>query len=1303
MIKKTAAVFLSVLMILSVFSFNICSADNDVTATVYVNSSVLVSGNGKTEKTAFKTLDEAISAVDNVTADKRIVKIIGDYELPQKLATHTNAITLCGNTGTADKLVLSRSITDIGGALTIDDITMLYKDKYAIFAMRNPLEFGKGVVSTGEINGNATDDWNDFRPEIVSGGYAAYTNSNTTPAHKMTVNSGKFWNVFLGESALRTEWTCVTNGADFEMNGGAVYNLRIGGNAWDGNRGENSYKGNVNITVNGGNIYGGISVLDNVSTSAQYKSPSFNGNAIQILLNNGISVSTLPQAAAVEGFGGKLYVLKSEKKAGCYLSTTDKTGEFKVTATEELDALAVDEDGNKTRSENGVLKLAKAGTYTVSFVPAQISQTLYVDSANGSDTNTGSSTTAALKTLDRAFTLLESSENENPTVKIIGTYTIDSTNNTLPTHTKAITLSGADNTSALNLAETLNTNGSVIFKNVKLTLSAGNRDVKTNGGEVTVDESVTIANYPYLRFYTGLTNADNTSVETATLKSGHIDALWVGTNDVRDTSGKTTAGANITIDGAQLRYLRLGGHGYDISGRPSLFYDTIFTGNVSVTVSSGQIGTLVVMSPEGESQNTRNTVFKSAVQIIVNENGYIGAMPEIVAEKGVWYMDGHSQSGGSIKVTDTAGKFKVEGGKTAFAYSKDGTAVYKSSDGYLTVPAGEYTVSYADDPAFINVGSLVKFFKDTTIDIADLTPPEKSGKMFLGWKKFDGENSTYVKNGVMKAGDELVADYIDVSSDTAEESSAFSVLGTQIRLDSSNAKKDLRFVLQLGKDILNKSEITVNEYGAVALPSAYVEVSELLIDGKQVYNTDAQLENWGDYEYNGVSYKPAVVKAEKIFKDSDDCLQYTICLTGIKSVKFSTLYAVRGYIKYTDANGIDRVVYTDCFNDSMVEAAERMLSVDGLSNVDRQPLEEIGTSSIAALKAKYDYSDTSETINYSVNYEPYTMSDNIIYGSDGNVAMTYRQFNKTGLTVRDIDIDAVEGNSNTETVNIIQITDTHLNYQNAEDIAEANPAIMANLKWRGVNNMNNLNGRRKNYDRNLVNLVNALEFAKAYGDQTMVTGDVIDYLAYGSLDLMKRYICNFDKNAILLQGNHDVVRANSSARPDGAIDDLSSLESRNVILSKYWTNDLFYTSKVIKNKVMVIQLDNGQNKFYDEQATLLEADLKTARENNYTVLLFAHIQVGTGDSNDKVYTSMLDSDPHLNGLSVKTFVNSGRVVDLIKNNGDVIKGVFTGHQHADFYTEIKAKTPSGNDVIIPQYVLTGNFYDNGHVIKINVK
>jgi hypothetical protein len=64
-----------------------------------------------------------------------------------------------------------------------------------------------------------------------------------------------------------------------------------------------------------------------------------------------------------------------------------------------------------------------------------------------------------------------------------------------------------------------------------------------------------------------------------------------------------------------------------------------------------------------------------------------------------------------------------------------------------------------------------------------------------------------------------------------------------------------------------------------------------------------------------------------------------------------------------------------------------------------------------------------------------------------------------------------------------------------------------------------------------------------------------------------------------------------------------------------------------------------------------------------------------------------------------------RTHDLIRQSADVIKGVFCGHRHSDFYTEILGIDQNGapNQKVIPQYILTATVYDDrGHMMKITI-
>lgn len=166
------------------------------------------------------------------------------------------------------------------------------------------------------------------------------------------------------------------------------------------------------------------------------------------------------------------------------------------------------------------------------------------------------------------------------------------------------------------------------------------------------------------------------------------------------------------------------------------------------------------------------------------------------------------------------------------------------------------------------------------------------------------------------------------------------------------------------------------------------------------------------------------------------------------------------------------------------------------------------------------------------------------------------------------------------------------------------------------------------------------------------------------------------------------------------------------ILAKNWCNDIYYASRIIKNKVMVIAIDNSSSHFFAEQVPLLTADLQKAREHGYVVLMFYHIPLLTGDPSDNYKTA--DSEYYTGNWSFGTEVGHNLIgkysigadkqtYDLICNNGDIIYGTFCGHVHGDYYSEIHAKTAAGEEIMIPQYAIQGTVYDRGHFLKITIE
>ncbi|MBQ2254223.1 MAG: metallophosphoesterase, partial [Clostridia bacterium] len=277
-----------------------------------------------------------------------------------------------------------------------------------------------------------------------------------------------------------------------------------------------------------------------------------------------------------------------------------------------------------------------------------------------------------------------------------------------------------------------------------------------------------------------------------------------------------------------------------------------------------------------------------------------------------------------------------------------------------------------------------------------------------------------------------------------------------------------------------------------------------------------------------------------------------------------------------------------------------------------------------------------------------------------------------------------------EPLEIIQITDLHFNYCTEEDLKD--PVLKStyeNRKW-------------LRDGKSVANALRCLEYAKN-ADQLVITGDILDYLSQGTLELTKKHIFDAFPNVMACLGNHDAVR-----RMQGTVAENTSLESRMEIVKNAWIHDAEYYAGVLDERVMLIQMDNASDpsqkygSFSERQAELFEKDLKLAREKGYTVLLFYHIPLATGNPADYSATASMVGDKngsvrnlYTGGIGKHSVGASREVYDLITRNADIIGGAFCGHDHNDFYTEIKAKNADGTDAVIPQYILIGVPYGKG--------
>ena len=309
----------------------------------------------------------------------------------------------------------------------------------------------------------------------------------------------------------------------------------------------------------------------------------------------------------------------------------------------------------------------------------------------------------------------------------------------------------------------------------------------------------------------------------------------------------------------------------------------------------------------------------------------------------------------------------------------------------------------------------------------------------------------------------------------------------------------------------------------------------------------------------------------------------------------------------------------------------------------------------------------------------------------------------SGVKTREFTVKA--GNTG-HSISVIQLTDLHIGYCNDEDLN--NPTLASTDEYR----------RWPGLSRVLSNLDQTLNYADSQNpDQIVITGDALDYLSMGGLKLLWELVWNrYPGKVLITPGNHEQVQ-----KMQGTVPESLTPEERYQLLRDNWGHDLLYTSRVLRDKVMVIQMDNGLNDrdevaqphsgnlFHPEQVELLKRDLELAKKNRYVVLLFFHEAIGTGDPADRAVQATYVPANSGVGSEWNLYENvaagtnhdsaaSTAVWQLICENSDNIAAVFAGHVHADYYSEIKGKTRN-----IPQLLLTGLAYESGHALEITVE
>lgn len=923
---------------------------------------------------------------------------------------------------------------------------------------------------------------------------------------------------------------------------------------------------------------------------------------------------------------------------------------------------------------------------------------VFVDAENGSDEKSGANAEDAFATIEKGFAALNAASEGTKKLILIGYYAYT---NALPENTSPIIIMG-DGTgkSVLDLnTHYIYAKGPIVFENIALgqTSTLGGKHFDTQGNSLTIGENVTAYNGTYMSLRFGMDNGNMTQ-KPILIKSGKWNSIDLGPYYNNNLTRHTLTDSDIVIEGGTIGKINLTADHYMDSQTGSNY-----AGHIRFTVNGGSLGSVVFATVASSGENFASKFTDDAVFQLLNNNGTKTSISGISENcNNVWAVAADKVDGCSLEYTETDGVYKVNGEKTAIGY-QNGKAVAVSSGGFITIPKGSTEVKFVDKIEYLYVDDTITFYEDVTdFDVSAVEPSMKDGKVFIGWKKGDAAASKVADYVV---GDTLTAQYVDI--DTTDETGEFFIVGAQIRKGSANVEQGLRFVIEK-KDTVAEKLPEVVEFGSLILPTDLTRGHDMKY-GQPLYNeyqkalpSNVNVTTWTSGSWSS-SQGPSAVPANVLFKDVDGGVWYTVCVTGIDETKYDRFYTVKGYIRYNDLNGVERVAYTEYYQTSLAKVAEAAIAAGETD---------------ASITGVVDYYENGRKAAYMAeNYDNRTdlktvKADGTLYswqeteGSANIPGVTNKDFYqlKNGLKIREVEFDLSNG-ADRKPVEIVQVGDTHLNYVNDKDWQEQSTCILATYK-----------GRAWNRNGSSVSTINRFMEYVSFFDQTVVTGDILDYFSWGCAEMVQKLIVDKDPDILFAIGNHEPAIHMQNVEHVCNTD--SSLDAVHERLSTFWPNDTKYDSKIIKNEdgiemAMLVVMDNEAHKYlWEEIYEGLKRDIEIAREKNIPILMFQHCPISTRGGAEEDRYSWFYKNGDTSGFDSNKTVDLGkheagstsseldkRVYSLIVDNADVVRGLFCGDYHNFMYTEIK-----GTDgTMIPQYVSTANAYENGCAVKITIK
>ena len=529
--KKVKILIAAVLALLSV---TVCallvSAAPD---TVYVSSTGSDTNNGESKDTAVQTFGRAFELMPSggkIVLCGSSYKVDKDFSMPASDGKYTLTSEMSGAFAYSGALELNSDFV-------IENIKLSGSSTPMIVCNGHNVKFGKGIV-------NATNSYIVGGANLVEGDSAE--KGNFSEDYTIEINSGRWVSFFGGNrrasgtsptSTISANITVIVDGATMKKTGalGTENHCNISG--------MNGTTGDLTLEIKSGEIWGSIYAIGRLGTGASKS--VYSGN-ISIKISGGTFENLATDSNKSKG-NGLIDV--------CQDNNSVYNGNFKLSIS---DAAQISLTDIKASGVEGNATLD---------VPASIigicsgfRRDVYVAGSAGSDNNSGTSTTDAYATLEKAVSVIAESGGS----VIVCADTEMSTDAVLAASEKDILITSVHknenykNSAKLTIKSAVQISSNVTFDNITV-----NGEGTLYAGGHTLTMSSTVETDGKLNISASAVNGESSSGGQAVLEGGAYNVASAGS--VNGKGAASVTNTIVSVEGAQVKVLTVSG-GNDISG-----------------------------------------------------------------------------------------------------------------------------------------------------------------------------------------------------------------------------------------------------------------------------------------------------------------------------------------------------------------------------------------------------------------------------------------------------------------------------------------------------------------------------------------------------------------------------------------------------------------------------------------------------------------------------------------------------------------------------------------------------------------